>query len=102
MMRLQARDFVQNNNAAAETLKGKLGRLHQELGSVSSLDAETRELLETIARDIERTLRGERDADTIRERLDRVEGATLRFEAAHPSFSKVLSEIADALAKIGV
>jgi hypothetical protein len=76
--------------------------LHEELRSAGSLDAETREMLETVARDIERTLAGEHDADSMRERLDRLEGAAVRFEAEHPAFSRVLTEVTDALTKIGV
>jgi hypothetical protein len=85
-----------------ETLRRNLDRLHDELKSGRPLDPETREMLETVARDIERTLHGEQDADSVRERLDRLEGAALRFEAEHPSFARVLTEITDALTKIGV
>jgi hypothetical protein len=90
---------------AAETLEAlrrTLDRLHEELASARSLDPETREMLETVANDIERTLRGEHDPDSVRERLDRLEGAALRFEAEHPSFARVLTEVTDALTKIGV
>jgi hypothetical protein len=85
-----------------ETLRRNLDRLHEELASGRALDPETREMLETVANDIERTLRGEHDADSVRERLDRLEGAALRFEAEHPSFARVLTEVTDALTKIGV
>jgi hypothetical protein len=93
---------VPRDTAPTQTLKRNLDRLHDELRSTRPLDPETREMLETVARDIERTLQGEHDADSVRERLDRLERAALRFEAEHPAFSSILSEITDALAKIGV
>ena len=83
-----------------EDLKRQLDRLHDELASTTNLDDETRALLEHLARDIERTLEGQPDAPhSVRERI---EGATLRFEAEHPRFARMLSEVTDALAKIGV
>lgn len=83
-----------------EELKRQLDRLHAELAAAPELDAETREMLEAVAKEIERTLEGRHDEPhTVRER---VEGATVRFEAEHPRFARVLGEIADALAKIGV
>lgn len=85
-----------------ESLRRNLDRLQAELRSARSLDPETREMLETVAHDIERTLHGEHDADSVRERLDRLEGAALRFEAEHPSFARALTEVMDALTKIGV
>lgn len=83
-----------------QELKRQLDRLHAELASAPSLDDETRRLLEEVADDIERTLEGRHDAsDTVR---DRVERATARFEAEHPKLARVLGEVTDALAKIGV
>ena len=85
---------------AKEELKRQLARLRAELAAAPELDAETRTLLDAVASDIERTLEGRHDEPhTVRER---VEGATVRFEAEHPRFARVLSEVTDALAKIGV
>jgi len=93
---------VPRETAPTETLKRNLDLLHEELRTARSLDPETREMLEKVAHDIERTLRGEHDAESVRERLDGLEGAALRFEAEHPAFSRLLTEITDALTKIGV
>jgi len=85
---------------AKEELKRQLARLRAELAAAPELDAETRTLLDAVASDIERTLEGRHDEPhTVRER---VEGATVRFEAEHPRFARVLTEVTDALAKIGV
>lgn len=83
-----------------EDLKRQLDRLHAELAAAPELDDETRSLLEAVADDIERTLEDRHDEPhTVRER---VEDATVRFEAQHPRFARVLTEVTDALAKIGV
>lgn len=83
-----------------ENLKRQLDLLHAELAASPDLDDETRALLEAVADDIERTLEGRHDEPhTVRER---VEDATVRFEAQHPRFARVLTEVTDALAKIGV
>lgn len=85
---------------AREELQRHLERLHAELAAAPELDDETRKMLEAVADDIARTLEGRHDEPhTVRER---VEGATVRFEAEHPRFARVLSEVTDALAKIGV
>jgi hypothetical protein len=83
-----------------EHLKRQLDRLRAELAASPELDEETRATLEALAHDIEQTLEGQPDAPhSVRERL---EGATVRFEAEHPRFARVLTEVTDALAKIGV
>ena len=84
-----------------QELKRQLDRLHAELSSSPTLDAETRRMLEEVADEIERTLEGEPDSfrDSVRERVER---AAARFEAEHPKLAHVLGEVTDALAKIGV
>lgn len=83
-----------------ETLKRNLQQLHRELASGKSLDPETRGLLGEVAGDIERILADEaEDTDNIR---GRIESAAWQFEASHPALAGTLSEIADALAKLGI
>jgi len=84
-----------------EDLRRQLERLRSELADASELDADTRAALEALATDIERALEGGVEAGHLSMRK-RFEDATLRFEAEHPRFARVLGEIADALAKIGV
>ncbi len=85
-----------------DALKRNLERLHRELESAEPLDDETRELLATVADDIERTLTGEHDAEQVAERRERIEDFALRFEAQYPRVSQVLGEITDTLTKLGV
>lgn len=84
-----------------DTLKQHLDQLHTELRTTRTLDPETRAMLEAVARDIEHALEGDAtdDAHTVRERID---SAAVRFEAEHPQFARILSEVTDTLAKIGV
>lgn len=83
-----------------ENLKTSLEKLRGEIASDASLNAATREQLEEIASSIEQVL-AESDPD-YRETLDRIENAALGFEARHPGFARVLSEVTDALAKLGI
>ena len=64
------------------------------------MDDETRALLARIADDIERVLSEDRLDD--QGLTDRIETATVRFEASHPRLSRALSEVTDALAKLGI
>jgi hypothetical protein len=83
-----------------DTLQRNLDRLHQELANTESLDRETRELLAQVAADIERVLADEGAGSG--DIGARVQTAALRFEADHPKLSQALSEVTDALAKLGV
>jgi len=83
-----------------EALKTKLKTLRAELSSTSSLDSETRDQLSELADEIESMLdESAPDHESIRRRT---EDAALRFEAEHPRFASLLSEVTDALAKLGI
>lgn len=84
-----------------DELKRQLNRLHAELSSSPTLDAETRRMLEEVADEIERTLESEPESlrGAVRERVER---AAAMFEAEHPKLAHVLGEVTDTLAKIGV
>ena len=85
-------------------LKANLDQLHEALAAAQNLDAETREQLAEVAAQIERILakteaRAEVDHSAAR---DEVEATALRFEAEHPNFARILSDITDTLAKLGI
>jgi formate dehydrogenase maturation protein FdhE len=82
------------------TLRRNLERLHRELASGEPMDAETRALLARIAEDIEQVLDESPPEDG--GLGDRLENATIRFEASHPRLARALSEVTDALAKLGI
>lgn len=81
-------------------LKSNLDALRKELAEAETLDAKTRDMLGEVAIDIEQVLaETASDYESVRER---VKAATLEFEAEHPGFARILSEVTDALAKLGI
>ena len=83
-----------------QILKSNLAKLREELGQQRQLDAETRQELAEIAATIERLLHA--SEPNYGEAQASLEDAALRFEAGHPTFAKILSEVTDALAKLGI
>jgi len=81
-------------------LQNDLERLRAELAATRELDPETRASLATLAEDIEQLLAaGVQEEHTIPERL---RAAALQFEAEHPRLARILTDVTDALAKLGV
>jgi len=83
-----------------DSLKVHLEALRRELAEAESVDAETRTRLAEVADEIDEVLgESEPDYESLRERL---EAATLEFEAEHPRFAGILRYITDTLAKLGI
>ena len=77
-----------------------LARVHESLGTVGgTLDAESRQLLGTLMRDIERLDPGAAGATT---HAPRLESLAVKFEAGHPGLAEALRELIDALGKAGI
>ncbi|HYX73240.1 MAG TPA: DUF4404 family protein [Steroidobacteraceae bacterium] len=91
---------------AEESLRELLARLHQQLGaSGRALDGESRQLLTTVMRDIERTLEPaslEEGGAAAAAHTPRLESLAVRFEAGHPALAEALRELVDALVKAGI
>ena len=88
-----------------ESLRELLARVHQRLSASGSADAESRELLATVKRDIERALAaGERAAASsgTGRASRRLETLAVKFEASHPGLAETLRELMDALGKAGI
>jgi hypothetical protein len=90
-----------------ESLRELLARVHQRLSASGSADAESRELLGTVMRDIERALAAGApavaDAEAGAARASRrLESLAVRFEAGHPGLAETLRELIDALGKAGI
>lgn len=77
-----------------------LGQLHSRLKHAKSLDAESRELLLTVAADIEKALAGN-DVSAVAPEQP-LESLAVRFEADHPALAGVLRQIMDTLGKAGI
>lgn len=69
-----------------------LRRLHAELERATHLDAESRELLGVLARDLQRFETHRASASEY----------AVRFEAEHPEVAATLRQIADLFAKAGI
>jgi Domain of unknown function (DUF4404) len=83
-----------------QALERHLSELRRELDGTPSLDPETRERLERLTDELETALEEEEpDYASVRER---VADAMLGFEAEHPRFAQLLSDVTDALAKLGI
>jgi Domain of unknown function (DUF4404) len=93
---------------AEDSLRELLARLHEQLDARgSTLDAESRQLLTRVMRDIERALdRADRETDNVSAAAaahsPRLESLAVRFEAGHPAIAEVLRELVDALVKAGI
>jgi len=85
-----------------QALQQRLNELHAELAAATELDPGLRRSLREVADDIEKLLdEAEPDTDT-GDLQDRVQQATVEFEAEHPRLSGILSDLADTLTKLGI
>ena len=84
---------------SSQDLRALLAELHERLRSARSLDPESRDLLTTVAHDIEHALKHD-DASAVA--AEPVEALAVRFEADHPSLAGVLRQIMDTLGKAGI
>jgi len=82
-----------------QSLQKSLERLRAELADSDDLDPATRLELAEVAATIDRLLVNEEP--NIEAAHSRIEDAALSFEARHPAFSRILSDVTDALAKLG-
>lgn len=93
-----------------DRLKEHLRTLHQELEGSGELDDDMRRLLSQVDDDIHRLLdRGAPDAaeedsetDAADALSEQVRETATNFQAEHPRTYRVLREIADTLAKLGI
>ena len=82
---------------SSKRLTELLSELNRELKDRQELDDETRELLGRLNDDIER-LAGDDDESP----LDRAKQLESRFAAEHPVAERIVRELADVLAKMGI
>ena len=94
---------------AGESLRELLAQVHERLGaSGATLDAEARQLLGTVMRDIERALdtsdrvAEESAAAAAAAHTPRLESLAVRFEAGHPAIAEAVRGLIDALVKAGI
>jgi len=89
-----------------EKLRELLGRLRERLSGAKSLDPETRNVLTSVAHDIDSTLGKEGAAAGAgaagKTHAPRLESLAVRFEADHPGLAEVIREVIDALVRGGI
>lgn len=86
-----------------ENLKETLKNLHTNLESAGAVDAELKSLLKVLDGDIQALLNQE-DNDTPAAALliSRAQSISARFATEHPQLEKVMRELADTLARLGI
>jgi hypothetical protein len=82
-----------------ESLRELLARVHERLSASGSVDRESRALLGTVMRDIERALAPGAHAAA---HAPRLESLAVQFEAGHPGLAELLRQLIDALGKAGI
>ena len=85
---------------SGEGLHELLARLRQHLKGGAQLDAEAREHLTDLTRELERSLAGRGGAPQAA--APRLESLAVKFEAGHPALAETLREVIDALGKAGI
>ena len=84
-------------------LKDTLRQVHQQLETSKGVDAELAELLRALDQDIHQLLASEAGSQEESEPLtERAREIAARFASEHPQLEKVLRELADKLASIGI
>ncbi len=86
-----------------EKLRAQLEELHAELHQADSLDPQQREMLQTLANDIERLLNREEIAPHhyrgLREQLSE---SLAELEASHPQITLLMRRAIDSLSVLGI
>lgn len=85
-----------------EHLHQTLESLHRELADTTDLDPKSRELLETVLRDIQRAMNRDADHDPAHGMVDRLRDAVTAFEGTHPFLATLIGRVADGLANLGI
>ena len=82
-------------------LQKLLADLHRELTGATSIDPESRKLLDQVLADI-RELTGKDPDEAGEGATAQLQEAALRLEAEHPRLAAALGQLGDTLAKLGI
>lgn len=86
-----------------QKLREQLQDLHTELQQVESLDAGEREMLQNLAKDVQKVLRQEGDQTQQYTSLgDRLREVVAQVEASHPRVTLLMRQVIDELAYMGI
>lgn len=81
-------------------IKEYLAQLSKELQRSEDFDIEARQILDDLHNDVDQ-IEGS-DAVQIEPMLDRINELEARFASKHPALERIVRELADALAKMGI
>lgn len=86
-----------------QKIKAAITELENELGSLSSLDDETRQALEDAVREIQTAL-GPEESDDLQPQslMDRLGATAQEFEESHPTLTGIVSRLIDGLGQMGI
>ena len=86
-----------------EKLRATLAELHEELHELDSLDADSRQLLEEAAEELHAAL-DPHDATLLEHAsiAERFKRATEKFDREHPTLSRIVGNMVDALGQMGI
>ena len=96
---------MSERRTSEESLRELLARVHERLGHAGPIDADSRQLLIKLMRDIEGALGrgGARSAaNSARAHAPSLESLAVNFEADHPGLAEVVRDVIDALGKAGI
>ncbi len=86
-----------------EKLRETLAELHEELHGIDSLDADSRQLLEDAAEQLHAALDPHDETPLEHESIaDRFKRATEQFDREHPTLSRIVGNMIDALGQMGI
>lgn len=86
-----------------EKLRQTVSELESELAELSTIDAETRAVLDQAAAEIQSALKKQDTSDIEPSSIsDRLRLSLQEFEAEHPTFAGVLERLINALGQLGI
>ena len=86
-----------------EKLRATLAELHEELHELETLDAESRQLLEDAAEELHAALDPLDETPLEHASIaDRFKRATGKFDHEHPTLSRIVGNMIDALGQMGI
>ena len=92
-----------------ENLRATLQELEAELANVGELDDESRQLLETAAAEIQEALHKDQPEEAVNSATDasstwtdKLYDVASDFEQSHPTLSRLVGNVASALAQLGI
>lgn len=85
-----------------QKLRAQLEELHAELQRVESFNDDDRTMLQRLAKDVREILEREDDHEHYGHLSDRLREAIAQIEASHPAATRLMRQVIDQLAYMGI